>query len=116
MGAVGADDDLEPQHRHPAWRLLPAGEVGAEREAQTREVRRPEVHRERGPLAQIDPLGIERVVVEPGDQLILSAQVVRNMKGIWKLSTAAYVGEAEAASAEMMLFPDADNASPLDPA
>jgi 3-hydroxyacyl-[acyl-carrier-protein] dehydratase len=54
--------------------------------------------------------------VEPGDQLILTAKVGRNMKGIWKLSTAAYVGEAEAASAEMMLFPDADNATPLDPA
>ena len=54
--------------------------------------------------------------VEPGDQLILTARVVRNMKGIWKLSTAAYVGEAEAASAEMMLFPDADNATPFDPA
>jgi 3-hydroxyacyl-[acyl-carrier-protein] dehydratase len=54
--------------------------------------------------------------VEPGDQLILTAKVGRNMKGIWKLSTAAYVGEAEAASAEMMLFPDADNATPLVPA
>jgi 3-hydroxyacyl-[acyl-carrier-protein] dehydratase len=52
--------------------------------------------------------------VEPGDQLILTAKVGRNMKGIWKLSTAAYVGEAEAASAEMMLFPDADNATSLD--
>jgi 3-hydroxyacyl-[acyl-carrier-protein] dehydratase len=54
--------------------------------------------------------------VEPGDQLILTAKVSRNMKGIWKLSTAAYVGEAEAACAEMMLFPDADNATPFDPA
>ncbi|MFO1504748.1 MAG: 3-hydroxyacyl-ACP dehydratase FabZ [Steroidobacteraceae bacterium] len=54
--------------------------------------------------------------VEPGDQLILTAKVGRNMKGIWKLSTAAYVGDAEAASAEMMLFPDADNATSLDPA
>jgi len=54
--------------------------------------------------------------VEPGDQLILTAKVGRNMKGIWKLSTAAYVGDAEAASAEMMLFPNADNATSLDPA
>ena len=52
--------------------------------------------------------------VEPGDQLILTAQVVRNMKGIWKLATAAYVGEAEAVQAEMMLFADADNATPLE--
>ena len=53
--------------------------------------------------------------VEPGDQLILTAQVARNIKGIWKLTTAAYVGEAEATSAEMMLFPDAENATSLDP-
>jgi 3-hydroxyacyl-[acyl-carrier-protein] dehydratase len=52
--------------------------------------------------------------VEPGDQLILTAKIERNMKGIWKLSTVAYVGEAEATSAEMMLFPDADNCSPID--
>jgi hypothetical protein len=37
------------------------------------------------------------------------------MKGIWKLTTAAYVGETEATSAEMMLFPDAENATSLDP-
>jgi 3-hydroxyacyl-[acyl-carrier-protein] dehydratase len=53
--------------------------------------------------------------VEPGDQLILTAKVERNMKGIWKLSTVAYVGDNEAAQAQMMLFPDADNASPVDP-
>jgi 3-hydroxyacyl-[acyl-carrier-protein] dehydratase len=52
--------------------------------------------------------------VEPGDQLVLTAKVERNMKGIWKLSTAAFVGEAEAASAEMMLFPDAGNCTPID--
>jgi len=54
--------------------------------------------------------------VEPGDQLILTAQVLRNMKGIWKLATVAYVGESEAAQAEMMLFADAENATPVDPA
>ena len=54
--------------------------------------------------------------VEPGDQLVLTAKVERNMKGIWKLSTAALVGDAEAVSADMMLFPDADNATPLEPA
>jgi 3-hydroxyacyl-[acyl-carrier-protein] dehydratase len=53
--------------------------------------------------------------VEPGDQLILTARVERNMKGIWKLSTVAYVGEVEAAQAQMMLFPDADNATAVDP-
>jgi 3-hydroxyacyl-[acyl-carrier-protein] dehydratase len=54
-----------------------------------------------------------RKPVEPGDQLILTAKVERNMKGIWKLSTAALVDDSEACSAEMMLFPDADNAVPL---
>ena len=36
------------------------------------------------------------------------------MKGIWKLTTAAYVGEAEACVADMMLFPDADNATSVE--
>jgi len=53
--------------------------------------------------------------VEPGDQLILTARVVRNMKGIWKLATAAHVGAEEAVQAEMMLFADAENATPVDP-
>jgi 3-hydroxyacyl-[acyl-carrier-protein] dehydratase len=52
--------------------------------------------------------------VEPGDQLVLTATILRNIKGIWKLSTAAHVGDAEAVQAEMMLFCDADNATPLD--
>ena len=63
-------------------------------------------------FAGIDKARFRRPVV-PGDQLILTAQVERNMKGIWKLSTVAYVGEEEATSAEMMLFPDAENASPF---
>jgi hypothetical protein len=37
------------------------------------------------------------------------------MKGIWRLSTTAYVDDAEAVHAEMMLFPDADNATPFAP-
>ncbi len=52
--------------------------------------------------------------VEPGDTLQLNARVERSMKGIWRLSTSATVGEAEAVQADMMLFPDADNATPLD--
>jgi 3-hydroxyacyl-[acyl-carrier-protein] dehydratase len=52
--------------------------------------------------------------VEPGDQLVLTAKVERNMKGIWKLSTAAFVADAEVASADMMLFPDADNCTSID--
>jgi 3-hydroxyacyl-[acyl-carrier-protein] dehydratase len=63
-------------------------------------------------FAGIDDCRFRRPV-EPGDQLILTAQVVRNLKGIWKLSTKAFVGEAEAVQAEMMLFADAENASPM---
>ena len=66
-------------------------------------------------FAGIDKARFRRPVV-PGDQLILTAKVERNMKGIWKLSTVAYVGDEEASSAEMMLFPDAENASIFVPA
>jgi 3-hydroxyacyl-[acyl-carrier-protein] dehydratase len=41
--------------------------------------------------------------VEPGDQLILTARIERALKGIWKFSTAALVGEEEAAGGEMMI-------------
>lgn len=64
-------------------------------------------------FAGIDSCRFRRPV-EPGDQLILTARILRNMKGIWKLGTVAYVGEAEAVRAEMMLFADADNASPIE--
>jgi 3-hydroxyacyl-[acyl-carrier-protein] dehydratase len=46
-----------------------------------------------------------RKPVEPGDQLILTARLERQMRGIWKFSTAAYVGEDEVTSAEMMVAP-----------
>jgi 3-hydroxyacyl-[acyl-carrier-protein] dehydratase len=54
--------------------------------------------------------------VEPGDQLILAATIGRNMKGIWKLSTAAYVADAEAAQADMMLYADVGSAASAGPA
>jgi 3-hydroxyacyl-[acyl-carrier-protein] dehydratase len=63
-------------------------------------------------FAGIDKCRFRRPVV-PGDQLILTAKIERNMKGIWRLTTVAYVKDEEAASAEMMLFPDADNATPF---
>ena len=63
-------------------------------------------------FAGLDKVRFRRPV-EPGDQLLLTANVERNMKGIWKLSTTAFVGEAEAVQAEMMLFPDAENATPI---
>jgi 3-hydroxyacyl-[acyl-carrier-protein] dehydratase len=66
-------------------------------------------------FAGIDKCRFRRPVV-PGDQLALTAKVERNMKGIWRLSTVAYVGDEEATVADMMLFPDADNATPFEPA
>jgi 3-hydroxyacyl-[acyl-carrier-protein] dehydratase len=47
-----------------------------------------------------------RKPVEPGDQLVLTAKLERTMRGIWKFSAAAYVGEAEVASAELMVAPE----------
>lgn len=40
--------------------------------------------------------------VGPGDQLKLNAIVSRQMKGIWKFNTAAYVGDELCVSAEIM--------------
>jgi 3-hydroxyacyl-[acyl-carrier-protein] dehydratase len=47
-----------------------------------------------------------RKPVEPGDQLILTARLERTMRGIWKFSTAALVGETEVASADMLVAPE----------
>src|SRR4249919_1215944 len=47
-----------------------------------------------------------RKPVEPGDQLILTAKLERQMRGIWKFSTAAYVGSDVVTSAEMMVAPE----------
>jgi len=47
-----------------------------------------------------------RKPVEPGDQLILTAKLQRNLKGIWKFSTAAFVEDHEVTSAEMMVAPE----------
>lgn len=43
--------------------------------------------------------------VEPGDQLILTAKVQRQMRGIWKFETTAMVGDVEAAACELMVAP-----------
>jgi len=48
-----------------------------------------------------------RKPVEPGDQLILEAQVERCLRGIWKFSTRARVGDSEVAHAEIMVTPEA---------
>jgi 3-hydroxyacyl-[acyl-carrier-protein] dehydratase len=52
-----------------------------------------------------------RKPVEPGDQLILTAKLERAIRGIWKFSTFAYVGEDEVTSAEMMLAPETNKTS-----
>jgi 3-hydroxyacyl-[acyl-carrier-protein] dehydratase len=44
--------------------------------------------------------------VEPGDQLILTAQLQRQMRGIWKFEAVALVGDVEVASAELMVAPE----------
>ena len=48
--------------------------------------------------------------VEPGDQLILTAKLERQMRGIWKFSASALVGDLEAACAEMMVAPETQKA------
>jgi 3-hydroxyacyl-[acyl-carrier-protein] dehydratase len=48
-----------------------------------------------------------RKPVIPGDQLILTARLERSFKGIWRFSTAAFVGTDEVASADMMVAPEA---------
>jgi 3-hydroxyacyl-[acyl-carrier-protein] dehydratase len=47
-----------------------------------------------------------RKPVEPGDQLVLTASLERALKGIWRFSTTALVGETEVAHAEMMVAPE----------
>ena len=48
-----------------------------------------------------------RKPVEPGDQLMLEAEVERVLRGIWKFSTRALVGGTEVAHAEIMVTPEA---------
>jgi 3-hydroxyacyl-[acyl-carrier-protein] dehydratase len=45
--------------------------------------------------------------VEPGDQLILKAELLRSLKGIWRFGTVAEVAGEEVATADMMLAPEA---------
>src|SRR3989440_10364317 len=48
-----------------------------------------------------------RKPVEPGDQLVLTAQMERALKGIWRFSTIALGGDSEVAHADMMVAPEA---------
>ena len=63
-------------------------------------------HRTRFYFVGIDKARFRRPVV-PGDQLLLTAQVERSLKGIWRFTTAALVEGQEAAHADMMLVPEA---------
>jgi 3-hydroxyacyl-[acyl-carrier-protein] dehydratase len=47
-----------------------------------------------------------RKPVEPGDQLVLKAELERAIRGIWKFSTVAEVDGREVASATMMVAPE----------
>ena len=51
-------------------------------------------------------VGVDKVrfrqPVSPGDQLLLTAKVLRVVKGIWRFETQAMVGENLVASAELM--------------
>ena len=63
-------------------------------------------HNTRFYFVGIDDARFRRPVV-PGDQLLLTAQLQRSLRGIWRFSTVALVGEEEAAHAQMMLAPGA---------
>jgi len=53
----------------------------------------------------IDKARFRRPVV-PGDQLLLTAQLERSLRGIWRFATLALVGSQEVAQADMMVAPD----------
>jgi len=54
----------------------------------------------------IDKARFRRPVV-PGDQLLLTAQLERSLRGIWRFSTVALVGGHEVAHADVMVAPEA---------
>jgi 3-hydroxyacyl-[acyl-carrier-protein] dehydratase len=53
----------------------------------------------------IDNARFRRPVV-PGDQLLLTAQLERSLRGIWRFATVARVGDQEVAHAQMMVAPE----------
>lgn len=61
---------------------------------------------ERGPNSVYYFVGIDKArfkkPVTPGDQLIIKAQIVRNLRGIWKFTGQAFVDDALVSSAELM--------------
>jgi 3-hydroxyacyl-[acyl-carrier-protein] dehydratase len=61
-------------------------------------------HNTRLYLVAIDKARFRRPVV-PGDQLLLTAQLERSLKGIWRFSTIAMVDDQEVAQAQLMATP-----------
>ncbi len=61
-------------------------------------------------FAGIDKARFRKPVL-PGDQLILTAQLERNMRGIWRVTTAAYVGDDVACEADLLLALDLGNSA-----
>jgi 3-hydroxyacyl-[acyl-carrier-protein] dehydratase len=47
-----------------------------------------------------------RKPVVPGDQLVLTARLERSLRGVFRFSTVALVGEHEVAHADMMVVPE----------
>lgn len=62
-------------------------------------------------LAGIDEARFRRPV-EPGDQLILTAQVGRALRGIWRFSAVALVDDREAAAATILVAAEAKAVEP----
>ena len=52
-------------------------------------------------FAGIDEARFKRPVM-PGDRLVLKAQILRNLRGIWKFSAQAYVDDVLAAEAKLL--------------
>ena len=65
-------------------------------------------HRTQFYFVGIDKARFRRPVV-PGDQLLLTAQLERAFKGIWRFSTRAQVGDQEVAHADMMVAPGSES-------
>jgi 3-hydroxyacyl-[acyl-carrier-protein] dehydratase len=52
--------------------------------------------------------------VEPGDQVLLKATLLRALKGIWKFQTVAEVDGQEVAAAQIMVAPESKVPAPAD--
>ncbi|HNR23527.1 MAG TPA: 3-hydroxyacyl-ACP dehydratase FabZ [Steroidobacteraceae bacterium] len=61
-------------------------------------------------FAGIDEARFRRPV-EPGDQLVLTAQFERAFKGIWRFSTRGMIDGGEVCSATIMIAPEAKKAA-----